>query len=219
MTQAPPQPATTTRTRVLGEPLNRVDGHAKTTGAAQFSAEYPYANLAYAAIVHSTIPRGRVTAIDTKAALDIPGVLAVITHENAPRMKPPPKQSFVNLSSLATGTSVNYLNTDEVHWNGQPIAVTVADSLDAAREAARNVHVTYDTQPATVDFASEEPNATPQKGNMLIPSEGSKGDAPGALAAAEVSVDLRFTTPMHIHNALEPHSTTAAWHGDTLTVH
>lgn len=219
MTQAPPQPATTTRTRVLGEPLNRVDGHAKTTGAAQFSAEYPYANLAYAAIVHATIPRGRVTAIDTRAALDTPGVLTVITHENAPRMKAPPKQSFVNLASLASGTSVNYLNTDEVHWSGQPVAVTVADSLDAAREAARKVTVTYETQPATVDFAAEEPNATPQKGNMLIPSEGKKGDALGAFAAAEVSVDLRFTTPMHIHNALEPHATTAVWHGDALTVH
>jgi xanthine dehydrogenase YagR molybdenum-binding subunit len=219
MTQAPPQPATTTTPRVLGEPLDRVDGHVKTTGAAQFSAEYPYANLAYAAIVHATIPRGRITAIDTTAALETPGVLAVITHENAPRMKPPPKQNIMNLASLASGTSVNYLNTDEVHWNGQPVAVTVADSLEAAREAARKVRVTYDTQPATVDFASAEPNATPQKGNFLIPSEGSKGDARSALAAAEVSIDLRFSTPMHHHNALEPHATTAAWVGDTVTVH
>jgi xanthine dehydrogenase YagR molybdenum-binding subunit len=219
MTQAPPQSPTTTRPRVLGEPLNRVDAHVKTTGAARFSAEYPYPDLAYAAIVHATIPRGRITAIDTTAAKDTPGVLAVITHENAPHLKPPPKLSMVNLSSMATGTSVNYLNTDEVHWNGQPIAVTVADTLDAAREAARLVRVTYDTQPATVDFTNELPNAEPQKGNAFFPTGGSKGDATAALAAAEVSVDLHFSTPMQNHNALEPHATTAAWVGDRLTVH
>ena len=221
MTQAPPQTEAppTTRTRVLGEPLNRVDGHVKTTGAAQFSAEYPFPDLAYAAIVHATIPRGRVVTMDTSAAQNTPGVLAVITHENAPRMKPPPKPSYLNLPSLAAGTSVNYLNTDEVHWNGQPIAVTVADSLEAAQEAARRVRVTYDTRPATVDFGREEPNAKPQKNNAFMPGGGGKGDASSALAAAAVSVDLRFTTPMHNHNALEPHATTAAWHGDRLTVH
>jgi xanthine dehydrogenase YagR molybdenum-binding subunit len=204
---------------VLGEPLDRVDGHAKTTGAARFSAEYPYPDLVHAAIVHATVSRGRITAIDTRAALDVPGVHAVITHENAPRMQPPPKPSVLNLATLASPISVNYLNTDEVHWNGQPVAVTVADTLDAAREAARRVRVTYDTRPVTVDFEREQPNAAPQKSNALMPGEGKKGDAVTALAAAEVSVDLRFTTPMHHHNALEPHATTAAWDGDTLTVH
>jgi xanthine dehydrogenase YagR molybdenum-binding subunit len=218
MTQAPPQ-TTTTRTRVLGEPLDRVDGHVKTTGAARYSAEYPLPGLAYAALVHATVTRGRITAIDASAALAVAGVRAVITHENAPRMKPPPKQNPLNLASLASGTSVNYLNTDEVHWNGQPVGVVVADTLDAAREATRLVAITYETRPATVDFAREEPAATPQKGNPLIPSGGRKGDAVTAFAAAPVSVDLRFTTPMQHHNALEPHATTAMWDGDELTVY
>jgi len=219
MTQAPPQAPPEKKHRVLGEPLNRVDGHAKTTGEARFSAEHPYPNLTYAAIVHSTITRGRITNIDTSAALAISGVRAVITHENAPRMKPPPKPNLVNLASLASGTSVNYLNTDEIHWNGQPIAVTVADTLDAAREAAENVKVTYDILPATADFAREEPNAKPQGNNPIMPSGGRKGDAVKALADAPVSVDLRFTTPMQNHNALEPHATTAVWVDDMLTVH
>jgi xanthine dehydrogenase YagR molybdenum-binding subunit len=217
MTQAPPQPTTTTR--VLGAPINRVDGHAKTTGAARFSAEYPYPNLAHAAVVHSTVARGRITAIDTSAALDVPGVLAVITHDNAPRMTPPAKQSMLNLASLASGTSLTYLNTDEVHWNGQPVAVTVASTLDAAREAARLVRVTYDTLPATANFNREQPNAKPQKNNPVMPGESRKGDAVSALAAADVTVDRHFTTPMHHHNALEPHATTAVWDGDSLTVH
>lgn len=134
-------------------------------------------------------------------------------------MKPPRAVTLLNLSTLASGTSVNYLNTDEVGWNGQPVAITVADTLDAAVEAARLVQVTYETLPATVDFAVEEPNAKPQKNNALMSGGGRKGDAATALAAAPVTVDLRFTTPMHHHNALEPHATTAAWVGDTLTVH
>lgn len=219
MTQAPPQAPPASRHRILGEPLNRIDGSAKTTGQARFSAEYPYPNLAYAAIVHATITRGRITAIDTQAAQAIPGVHTIITHENAPRIKPPPKPSILNLATLATATSVNYLNTDEVHWNGQPIAITVADTLDAAREAAESVRVTYDTWPATTDFVREQPNATPQRNNPLIPGGGRKGDATKALAEAPVTVDLQFSTPMHHHNALEPHATTAIWVDDMLTVH
>src|SRR5262245_59463563 len=185
MTQAPPQSTPTTRPRGLGEPLNRVDGHVKTTGAPQSSAESPFPTLAYAAIVHAPITRGRITAIDTTAARNTPGVLTVLTHENAPRLKSPPKPNIVNLSSLVTGTSVNYLNTDEIHWNGQPVAVTVANTIDAAREAARLIRVTYDTQPATVDFAAEQPNAQPPKNNPLMSGEGSKGDAVSAPARAE----------------------------------
>lgn len=218
MTQAPPRPVAT-RPRVLGEPVDRVDGHVKTTGAARYSAEYPYRDVAYAALVHATITRGRVTAIDTTAALARPGVLTVITHENAPPLKSPPKESFLTMATLATATSVNYLNTDEVHWNGQPVAVVVANTLDAAREAARLVEVTYDTAPATTDFHAAQPNAVAQKNNPIISGGGRKGDATTALARADVSVDLTFTTPMQHHNALEPHATTAAWDGDKLTVH
>ncbi|HEY7597225.1 MAG TPA: xanthine dehydrogenase family protein molybdopterin-binding subunit [Actinophytocola sp.] len=205
---------------VLGRPLDRVDGHAKTTGRARYSAEYAYPNLAHAALVCSTIPRGRITAIDTAAAAALPGVLAVLTHHNAPALKPPQKPTPVNLATLAPGTTVNYLNTDEVHWNGQPVAVVVAETVDIALAAARLVRPSYTELPSTLDFKAAVPDAHPQRRNaMLMPGGGSKGDAEAALAAAPVSVDLRFTTPMHNHNALEPHATTAVWDGDELTVH
>lgn len=219
MTQAPTQTPTRTTDRVLGAPLDRVDGHVKTTGAAQYSAEFPYPDLAHAALVHATITRGRIAAIDTSVAVGLPGVRAVITHLNAPDMQPPPKPNVLNLATLATATSVNYLNTDEVHWNGQPVAVVVADSLDVALDAARLVDITYVELPATVNFAREQGNATPQKGNALMSGGGSKGDAVTALSNSTVSVDLRFSTPMHHHNALEPHATTAVWVADMLTVH
>jgi xanthine dehydrogenase YagR molybdenum-binding subunit len=203
----------------VGRPIDRVDGPAKTTGAARYAAEYPYPDLAHAALVHATVSRARITAVDTSAAREVPGVIAVLTHENAPALKPPPAVNPLNLSTLVSGTSVNYLGTDEVHWNGQPVAVVVAESLDAAREAAALVRPAYAELPAVVDFAAHEGEAAPQKGNMIMPGDARKGDAEAAVATAPVSVDLRFTTPPYNHNAIEPHATTAAWDGDRLTVH
>ncbi|GAA4576598.1 xanthine dehydrogenase family protein molybdopterin-binding subunit [Planotetraspora kaengkrachanensis] len=221
MTQAPvhSRPAPATAERSVGKPIDRVDGRVKTTGAARYSAEYPYPDIAHAALVHATVSRGRIAGIDAAAASAVPGVLAVITHLNAPAMKPPPPVSMMNLSTLASGTTVNYLNTDEVHWDGQPVAVVVAETLEAARQGASLVRVTYETLPATFDFAAEEKNAKPQKSDLVQSGGATKGDAEAALAAAPVAVDLRFTTPPHNHNAIEPHATTAAWDGDRVTVH
>ncbi|MEV8530565.1 xanthine dehydrogenase family protein molybdopterin-binding subunit [Streptomyces sp. NPDC051211] len=205
--------------RTVGTAVDRVDGPAKTTGTARYSAEFAYEGLVYAALTYATVARARITAIDTTAAEAVPGVLTVLTHLNSPAMKPPPKPNPVNLDTLASASSVNYLNTDEVHWDGQPVAVVVAGTREAAEEAAGLVEVTYAPLPAATDFAAEEPTAVPQKGSLIQHAEGSKGDADAALAAAPVSVDLRFGTPRHHHNALEPHATTAVWDGDRLTVH
>ncbi len=203
----------------VGRPIDRVDGRAKATGAARFAAEFPYPHLAHAALVHATIARGRITHIDTKAAADVSGVIAVLTHHNAPRLKPPKPVNILNMSTCVSGTQVNYLNTDEVHWDGQPIAVVVAENSTAAREAAELVRVAYHVLPAAVDFVAEEKNATPSKGSLPLPASATKGDAEAALAAAPIALDLRYTTPPLQHNAIEPHATTAAWDGDHLTVH
>ncbi|MEV4289421.1 xanthine dehydrogenase family protein molybdopterin-binding subunit [Nonomuraea bangladeshensis] len=203
----------------VGKPVDRVDGRAKVTGEARFAAEHHYPDLAHAALVHASVARGRITAIDTAEARAVPGVIDVLTHENAPAMKPPPKFTPLDLSTFVSATSVNYLATDEVHWNGQPVAVVVAETPQAARHAAALVRPVCQELPAVLDFAAEEPNAVPQKGNLLQESEADKGDAEAALKAAPVTVDLRFTTPPYHHNALEPHATTAVWDGDRLTVH
>jgi xanthine dehydrogenase YagR molybdenum-binding subunit len=203
----------------VGKAVDRVDGPAKTTGRARYAAEFPYDGMVHAALTYATVSRARITAVDTAEASAVPGVLAVLTHLNAPAMKPPPKPSPLNMDTMASGTSVNYLNTDEVHWNGQPVAVVVAETLEAAEHAAELVGVTYQTLPSAVDFVAQEMNAVPQKSTLLQHADGKKGDADAALAAAPVSVDLRFTTPRHHHNALEPHATTAVWDGKRLTVH
>ncbi|MEV6631222.1 xanthine dehydrogenase family protein molybdopterin-binding subunit [Actinoplanes sp. NPDC051470] len=206
-------------TKNVGRSIDRVDGIAKVSGGARFSAEVPYADIAHAALVHASIPRGRVTGIDTTAAEAVPGVLKVLTHQNAPKMIPSAKPSIMDLSTMAPGTPINYLNTDEVHWNGQPVAVVVAETLEAAHAAARLVEVSYESRPAVTDFAVAQDHPKPVKGSLIEVGEVKTGDAEQALAAAPVAVDLRYTTPGQNHNALEPHATTAAWDGDRLTVH
>jgi xanthine dehydrogenase YagR molybdenum-binding subunit len=223
VTQAPERtrPAGGTATApAIGRPIDRVDGAVKTTGAAEYTADRPYPDLAHATLVHATIARGRITAIDTTAAAAVDGVLAVLTHRNAPPLKPPPTRlNPLDLSTMAPGTTVNYLGSDEVHWNGEPVAVVVAETLEAAVQAARLVRVSYAPAVATTDFRAAEGSARPVPAMPLMPGGGRKGDAEQALAAAPVTVDLRFTTPPQNHNAIEPHATTAVWDGDRLTVH
>ncbi|WP_199439780.1 xanthine dehydrogenase family protein molybdopterin-binding subunit [Umezawaea beigongshangensis] len=222
MTTAPARPdapPTGTSGPYVGAPVDRVDGVVKTTGAARFAAEHPYPGLAHAALVHATIPRGRVTWIDSAAALAVDGVLAVITHENAPAMRPVKTQSVLDLSTLVPGSTVNHLASDEVHWDGQPVAVVVAESRQIALHAASLVRATYRELPSTVDFATEKRNALPQKKSVVDPGRAAKGDAEAALSTAAVAVDHLYTTPVHHHNALELHTTTAVWDGDRLTVH
>jgi len=204
----------------VGRPVDRRDGHAKVTGAALFSAEHRYPNLTYATMVHATIARGTITGIDTAAAAAVPGVLAVLTHLNAPRIRPERKANIVrDLGPSISGTAVDYLNTDQVFWDGQPIAVVIAETSAAANEAAPLVTMTYRESPARVDFTAEQQNATVAKGDLTFAGVAKKGDAEAALATAQVSIDLQYTTPGLQHNAIEPHATTAAWEGDHLTVH
>lgn len=207
------------RTRYVGKPIDRVDGVAKTTGAARYSAEYAYPDLAFAALVYATVARGRITRIEPEAASAVPGVIMVITHQNALPMNPPRAVTLADIDSLAAGTSVNYLNTEDVHWNGQPVAVVVAESVEIAQYAAQLVRVAYEPAPAKMSFAAEQDTAKPQESSPLQQTTGVRGDALAALTAAPVAVDGHFSTPAYNHNAIEPHATTASWEGNFLTVH
>src|SRR4029453_9618866 len=171
-------------------------------------------------LVHATIARGRIRSIDTSRADTHPGVVAVLTHLNAPKLLPPPRRTnIMDLSTMVVGSRVPYLNTDEVHYDGHPTAVVVADRLEAAQYAASLVDVTYEQHEAHVDFAAEQGRATPVRQSLGMPTlVGRKGDAAAALAVAPHRVDLHFSTPAQNHNAMEPHATTAVWDGDRLTV-
>jgi len=223
-TRRPAAPATPAapddRRPWVGRPVDRRDGPAKAAGSATFSGEYQLPDVTHGVLVHATVARGRVTGIDPSAAVAHAGVVAVVTHLNAPRLKPAPSRpSLLDLSTMVAGTRVPYLNTDEVFYEGQPVAVVVAETLEAAQYAATLVRVDYAQQPARIEFQRELAHAEPVKQSLGMPTvAGSKGDADAALAAAPHRVDLRFTTPIQNHNAMEPHTTTAAWDGDRVTV-
>ena len=203
--------------RATGAPLNRLDGVQKVTGAAKYSYEYPVAGVTYIVPVQSTIARGRVSSIDASAARALPGVLAVLSHENAPRLAPPRDDQ-----DLAV------FQSDAVAYRGQFVAAIVAETLETARQAASMVAVRYEEQPHDVVLRADRgdlftPEYVPQKPFGFYPADSAHGDVEAALAAAPVSLDHTYTTPAEHHNPMEPHTTLAIWSddgtGESVTVY
>ncbi len=199
--------------RYLGQPVDRLDARAKVTGTALFSAEYPIEGLVHAALAFSTISKGSITSVDTTAAEGAPGVLHVITHLNAPKMKVAPPFSAQGDPTSGT-TAVAILNTDHVTWNGQPIAVIVADTQERAEHAVSLLRFSYKNEPAVNSFEESIPSAKKPKDVLGESPEVTTGDPDAAMKASEHKVDLHFTTPPYNHNAIEPHATIAVWDGD-----
>ena len=204
--------------RIVGAPLSRVDGPSKVSGAALYTADIVLEHLAYATMVCSTIAKGQIVRIDSAEAARAPGVLAVMTHENAPRMKPPALMTLD--SNGAAGSDLPVMQDGTVCWNGQPVAVVIAETQEQADHAASLVAVSYEKAPAALSFAASLPVARHPKDVFGEPPEVRKGDAEAALRAADVQVDAAYRTPRHHHAAIEPHATIACWQGDdTLTVY
>lgn len=202
----------------IGKPYSRVDGPLKVTGGARFTAEFAVEGLSHAALVCSTIAKGRAITIDIAAAETAPGVIGVMTHANAPRMKPP---SLMNVDSpkAFAASDLPILQDSRVHWNGQPLAVVVAETLEQAEHAASLVRVEYESDAAQVSFEDVKATATPPPDILGEPTEITIGDADASLAAADLTVDNLYRTPWYHHNAIEPHATTALWSKDgTLMV-
>ncbi len=200
---------------VIGKPVSRVDGRAKVTGAATYAGEFRPDRLAHAAVVTSTIPAGRIRALFADAAEASPGVLVVATHHNAPRL---PYNSMAQRPQVdpQAGDQLRVLQGPEIRFNGQPIAVVVAETLEQATHAAALIRVEYDPAPAVTRF--EEAAKSPRKPGAGKPTDLARGDADAALAAAPVTIDAAYDQPMEHHNAIEPHVTIAVWDGDRLTL-
>jgi xanthine dehydrogenase YagR molybdenum-binding subunit len=200
---------------VIGAPLDRTDGVQKVTGGARYAAEFALPGLCHACIVQSTIARGRIAALDVTRAEHAPGVLVVMTHENAPRL-PQAGRGAVNPPA---GRVLSLLQDADVHYNGEPVAVVVAGTFEQAVAAADLVRVMYATDVATLDFNQARARAyAPAKLNQG-PVDSKRGDAAAAYAAAEVRVEATYTTPMQHHNPMEPHATIAHWQDGKLTLH
>jgi xanthine dehydrogenase YagR molybdenum-binding subunit len=212
-----PDPLLAHRSGLIGAPVSRLDGPLKVQGQARFAAEFPMEGMVYAALVYSTVPRGRIATLDTRAAQSAPGVVLVMTHENAPRMKPMPL--FMSKDKAAGGDDLPVLQDDQVHWNGQPIALVLAQTQEQADHATSLVRVVYDTEPAMTGFDAAKAKGTKPGTFQGEPLKLEIGDAEAALAAAAHRVDAMYTTPRHNHNAIELHAATLAWKGDELVIH
>ena len=206
----------------VGEPMTRVDGRLKVTGAALYTAEIRVERLAYGIIVQSTIARGTIEHIDTLAAEMLPGVISVMTHENTPKLESLEKYEREGAKSggRPTGRALSLLQNNRVDYNGQPIALVIAESFEAAMQGASLVRVRYNEQTPTIDMISALPSAYPYMQKVLgheAPAT-RRGDLEAGLAVAEARIDAAYTTPMETHNPMEMHATIAAWDGDKVTL-
>ncbi|SFR97420.1 xanthine dehydrogenase family protein molybdopterin-binding subunit [Sphingomonas jatrophae] len=206
-----------TKHGLLGAPVSRLDGPDKVRGAARFAAEVTLPGMVYAALHYSRIARGRIASIDTAAAEAAPGVTLVMTHLNAPRMNKPP--IMMTAPKAAAPSDLPVMQDAEIHWNGQPVALVLADTQEQADHAAALIEVTYEGAPAVTSFEVAKAHAHHPPTILGEPPELKIGDAEAALKGAAVSVDHVYRTPRHNHNAIELHACTVAWDGDALTVH
>lgn len=192
------------RGRVIGIPHDRIDGAAKVTGSAPYAYERHDAapNAAYGWMVGSAIAKGRIAAMDLRAAEAAPGVLGIVTHANAGKLG----KGSMNTAPLLGGPQVDHYE--------QAVALVIADTFENARDAAKLVRIDYAAADGRFDLAADQARGV----NPGKDADTAAGDFDGGFAKAAVKIDQRYTTPDHSHAMMEPHATTAAWNGDKLTL-
>lgn len=201
----------------ISKPISRVDGLLKVTGQAKYAAEFPVENVAYGFLVQSTIAAGNIKDIDTSAAEEAAGVLAVITHKNALKLAPRPEP--VTAQNRAT-RSVPILQDTRIYQFGQYIGLVVAETYEQARHAAHLIEVGYEAEKPLVDFDENLTKAyKPSIINAGYPTDTQKGNVETALQAADSALEATYETPIEHHHPLEAHSTIAAWENGKLTLH
>ena len=189
---------------LIGQPINRVDGILKVTGAAPYSTDYIFKNIAHAVLFKSTVAAGNISSIDTGEAEKSPGVLAVITHKNAPKL---------NIKGGIRGGAL--LQSDEIKFYGQHIGMVVAETFEQTRHAVQLVKVEYTKSSARVDVEQLQSGTVTPKENPDV----SHGDAATAFQNAEYKMEAVFSTPIEHHHPMEPHATIAVWEGERLILY
>lgn len=194
----------------IGLPIIRRDAAAKIDGSAQYAADFPHPGTAYAALTTSVVARGHIARIDTARAEAVTGVQLILTHRSL--NEGIGKETFA-MKGGHMQSSFLPLTSDEVHYAGQIVALTIADTQEAAEEASRLIDIEYFAQPASA--------AMDDSGRREVPLEEKSidvGDAQAAFAAAPVKIDTTYLTPSQHHNPIELYATTAEWRGGKLLV-
>jgi xanthine dehydrogenase YagR molybdenum-binding subunit len=196
----------------IGQPHSRRDGVLKVTGAATYAADNHPAGLAHAVMAVSSVARGRVVSLDIAAAKAHPGVIEVMTAANRPALAQDP-----DAKTNPFMFRLDLLQNDRVRYANQPIAVVIAETLEAATEGAALLSPRYEAEPARTRLDGGEVFVPPGVG-VGNPAEQTHGDIEGGLAGAARRVETTYETPAQYHNAMEPHAIVAAWDGDRLSI-
>jgi len=203
-------PATTNpidQLRIVGKPVDRIDGPMKTTGTAPYAYErHDVApDAAYGHVLGSAIAKGRIRSMDLAAAKAAPGVLAIVTAESAGKLG----KGEYNTAKLLGGPEIEHYH--------QAVALVVAETFELARDAAELIEVEYAPAKGAFDLAASRDKARPA-GTDEEPADSAVGDFDGAFASAAVKLDATYTTPDQSHAMMEPHASIAAWTGDRLSL-
>jgi xanthine dehydrogenase YagR molybdenum-binding subunit len=198
----------------LGKPTSRVDAHAKVTGSAKYAGEFNMPGLAHGCVVSSTIAKGRIKRIHAEDALAVDGVLDVFTHEHRPKLAA--SDEAYGDEVAPEGAPFRPLYDDKVRFNGQPIALVVAEEFEIARYAASLVRVEYEHAAHVTDFSSRRDQAKGAKSTPPI----KRGNTAKAFRSSDVRIEAEYRMPVETHNPMEPFASTAIWEGDgSITVY
>jgi xanthine dehydrogenase YagR molybdenum-binding subunit len=203
--------------QTVGEPVDRVDGRLKVTGAATYAAEYYPAKYLHGVLVLSKVAKGRIKNLNTAVAEKAPGVVKIMTYHNAPQLHFP--QSSDPGGGKFAEKDLLPLQSERIFYGGQVIAVVMAETFEQAEQAAKLVKVDHEQAEPVFEFTKELPKAyKPEKGLGGSEVQMKRGNAEAGMSAAAVKIEQTYTTPVYHHNAMEPHATTAAWNGEELMI-
>ncbi len=204
---------------LLGKSVSRVEGRSKVTGSALYTADRHLSNAAHGVLVVSTIGKGRIVSMDETAAKAAPGVLAVLTASNMPKLNPLPEDIT---GPDKPGERRVPLEDNIVHHYGQQIGFVVAETLEQAQQAVHLLNIKYEEKRPALHFEQAESTAFEPDaffGEKELQLQVQRGDIAHGLAAAAASVDLTYETPVLSHQPLEMGATVAHWQNGRLTVY
>lgn len=197
----------------IGKPVDRVDGKLKVTGGATYAAEFPLKNLVHGVLVTSTITKGRIKNLDTSMAEKSPGVVGVMSYKNA---------MMLHFNGGDNPDSGKYAEKDllplqnpRIFYDGQIVAVVLAETLEQAEHAATLVKPDYEVETAIFDFENNLSKAFQPSPDLKT----TRGDADAGMNNANVKLEETYSTPVFSHNPMEPHATSAEWNGDKVTIY